>query len=172
MLASGDGLYLTIFPDLSDYLNLKNILFLNLTNSFLIQKRTPTIFYPIHTTGKPITCLTVTDYSIRAGNEPDLLAVYLFNYVGRADLTQKVILMWLYTPYSITVHLQYSRWLVEEKYTTAPSGIPGNDDYGMMGSYQSTMYAHVNTHRYNERVVRVVSIRIVSTYRNWHVLHW
>lgn len=31
----------------------------------------------------------------RAGNEPDLLAVYLFNYVGRADLTQKVILILL-----------------------------------------------------------------------------
>lgn len=26
----------------------------------------------------------------RAGNEPDLLAVYLFNYNGRPDLTQKV----------------------------------------------------------------------------------
>ena len=26
----------------------------------------------------------------RAGNEPDLLAVYLFCYAGRADLTQKV----------------------------------------------------------------------------------
>ena len=26
----------------------------------------------------------------RAGNEPDILAVHLFDYVGRADLTQKV----------------------------------------------------------------------------------
>ena len=35
----------------------------------------------------------ITDVQYRAGNEPDLLAVYLFNYVGRADLTQKVIVI-------------------------------------------------------------------------------
>ena len=28
----------------------------------------------------------------RAGNEPDLLAVYLFNFAGRTDLTQKVVI--------------------------------------------------------------------------------
>ncbi|XP_062519255.1 uncharacterized glycosidase Rv0584-like [Corticium candelabrum] len=53
-----------------------------------------------------------------AGNEPDILAPYLFNYAGRADLTQK-----------------YTRWLADHRYTTAPSGLPGNDDYGTLSSW-------------------------------------
>lgn len=35
-------------------------------------------------------CCHVHPCAHRAGNEPDLLAVYLFCYAGRADLTQKV----------------------------------------------------------------------------------
>jgi len=53
-----------------------------------------------------------------AGNEEDLLSVYLFNYAGRPDLTQ-----------------QYVRWLMENKYTTQPDGLPGNDDYGTMSAW-------------------------------------
>ena len=36
-------------------------------------------------------CCRVHPCVHRAGNEPDLLAVYLFCYAGRADLTQKVM---------------------------------------------------------------------------------
>ena len=71
----------------------------------------------------------------RAGNEPDLLAVYLFNYVARADLTQKVSCIRLLYLFMQRVYLshtlaQYARWLVENKYTTEADGLPGNDDYG------------------------------------------
>ena len=48
-----------------------------------------------------------------AGNEPDILAVWLFNYADRPDLTQ-----------------QYSRYLLDAQYTSQPNGLPGNDDYG------------------------------------------
>jgi putative alpha-1,2-mannosidase len=37
-----------------------------------------------------VQALVIGLYHIRAGNEPDLLAVYLFSYAGRPDLTQKV----------------------------------------------------------------------------------
>ncbi|KAL5496212.1 hypothetical protein EMCRGX_G012453 [Ephydatia muelleri] len=53
-----------------------------------------------------------------AGNEPDILAVHLFDYVGRSDLTQK-----------------YARWLVANKYSSQPDGLPGNDDYGTMSAW-------------------------------------
>eukprot|EP01125_Pyxidicula_operculata_P000675 TRINITY_DN10657_c0_g1_i1.p1 TRINITY_DN10657_c0_g1~~TRINITY_DN10657_c0_g1_i1.p1 ORF type:complete len:753 (+),score=147.90 TRINITY_DN10657_c0_g1_i1:14-2272(+) len=53
-----------------------------------------------------------------AGNEEDLFAVYMFNFAGRPDMTQK-----------------YLRWLLENKYTTEPDGLPGNDDYGTMSAW-------------------------------------
>jgi predicted alpha-1,2-mannosidase len=53
-----------------------------------------------------------------AGNEPDILSAYLFNFAGRADLTQK-----------------YARWYMHNKFTMQPDGIPGNDDYGTMSSW-------------------------------------
>ena len=53
-----------------------------------------------------------------AGNEPDILAPYLFNDAGRADLTQ-----------------EYVQWLMENKYGTEPSRLPGNDDYGTLSSW-------------------------------------
>lgn len=53
-----------------------------------------------------------------AGNEPDILAVHLFNYVGRADLTQ-----------------EYARWLAANKFSSLPDGLPGNDDYGTMSAW-------------------------------------
>jgi putative alpha-1,2-mannosidase len=48
-----------------------------------------------------------------AGNEPDIFAVWLFNFAGRPDLTQ-----------------QYARWNLDNKYSSQPDGLPGNDDYG------------------------------------------
>ena len=41
----------------------------------------------------------------RAGNEPDLLAVYLFCFAGRSDLTQKVIYLKLH----VTVDMNDSK---------------------------------------------------------------
>ena len=49
-----------------------------------------------------------------AGNEPDIFAVWLFNYAGRQDLTQ-----------------QYSRWNANKKFSSQADGLPGNDDYGL-----------------------------------------
>ena len=53
-----------------------------------------------------------------AGNEPDLLSPYLFNFAKRANLTQR-----------------YVRWLADNRYTTEPRGVPGNDDYGTLSSW-------------------------------------
>jgi len=53
-----------------------------------------------------------------AGNEPDIFAAYLFAFTGRPDLTQ-----------------QYVRWNMDNKYTSSPDGIPGNDDYGAMSAW-------------------------------------
>lgn len=53
-----------------------------------------------------------------AGNEPDIFAPWMFNYAGRADLTQK-----------------WTRWLILNKYSAQPDGIPGNDDYGTMSAW-------------------------------------
>ena len=53
-----------------------------------------------------------------AGNEPDLLAPWLFSLAGRPDLTAK-----------------YTRWALDTYYTTEPDGIPGNDDFGTMSSW-------------------------------------
>lgn len=53
-----------------------------------------------------------------AGNEPDILAPYLFSHAGRADLTQ-----------------EYVQWLMKNRYGINPSGLPGNDDYGTLSSW-------------------------------------
>jgi len=53
-----------------------------------------------------------------AGNEPDIFAPYLFAFANRSDLTQ-----------------QYVRWNMDNKYTTNPDGLPGNDDYGAMSAW-------------------------------------
>lgn len=53
-----------------------------------------------------------------AGNEPDLLAVWLFDWAGRPDLTAK-----------------WSRYLIDTYYPNAPDGIPGNDDFGTMSAW-------------------------------------
>jgi predicted alpha-1,2-mannosidase len=47
-----------------------------------------------------------------AGNEPDILAPWLFGPAGRLDLTQ-----------------YWTRSVLSSKYTSHPSGIPGNDEY-------------------------------------------
>lgn len=52
------------------------------------------------------------------GNEPDIHAVYLFNEVGRPDLTQK-----------------WSRWILENKYDDHYVGIDGNDDAGTLSAW-------------------------------------
>jgi len=51
-------------------------------------------------------------------NEPVLHVPYLFNYSNRPDLTQR----WV-------------RNLMQTHYTTAPGGLPGNDDHGAMSSW-------------------------------------
>ena len=52
------------------------------------------------------------------GNEPDIHAAYLFNAVGRPDLTQK----WV-------------RWILNNKYDTSYVGIDGNDDAGTLSAW-------------------------------------
>ena len=56
-----------------------------------------------------------------AGNEPDIFAAYLFAWAGRIDLTQK----WV-------------RTLIDTRFSSKPSGVPGNDDYGTMSWWLST----------------------------------
>eukprot|EP01052_Picozoa_sp_SAG31_P014796 SAG31_NODE_931_length_10914_cov_5.629589_6_plen_366_part_00 len=53
-----------------------------------------------------------------AGNEPGILAPWLFALTGRPDLTAK-----------------YTRWVLETYFTTAPNGIPGNDDFATMSAW-------------------------------------
>jgi len=53
-----------------------------------------------------------------AGNEHNLLFPFLFNDANRADRTQ----FW-------------TRWLLENRYSTGPGGIPGNDDYGTLSAW-------------------------------------
>ncbi len=52
------------------------------------------------------------------GNEPDIHAPYLFNYVGRPDLTQK----WV-------------RWVLDNKYANRYDGLDGNDDGGTLSAW-------------------------------------
>jgi len=53
-----------------------------------------------------------------AGNEHDLLSIWLFNSAGRPDKTQ-----------------MYSRWMLQHVYSTEADGLPGNDDYGTMSAW-------------------------------------
>jgi predicted alpha-1,2-mannosidase len=53
-----------------------------------------------------------------AGNEHNLFSVWAFNWVQRQDKTQ-----------------EYSRYIMQHKYTDKPDGIPGNDDYGTMSAW-------------------------------------
>ncbi len=52
------------------------------------------------------------------GNEPDIHSPYLFNYVGRPDLTQK----WV-------------RWVLDNKYTNRYDGLDGNDDAATLSAW-------------------------------------
>ncbi len=52
------------------------------------------------------------------GNEPDIHAVYMFNYACRPDLTQK----WVH-------------WIMDTKYGTGPDGLDGNDDGGTLSAW-------------------------------------
>jgi len=52
------------------------------------------------------------------GNEPDMHAAYMFDQLGRPELTQK----WV-------------RWVINTKYQNNPSGLPGNDDCGTMSAW-------------------------------------
>jgi len=60
----------------------------------------------------------IPSYYYWHGNEPDMHAAYLFDQVGRPDLTQK----WV-------------RWIMEDAYSAGPEGIPGNDDCGTLSSW-------------------------------------
>jgi predicted alpha-1,2-mannosidase len=55
-----------------------------------------------------------------AGNEPDILAPFLFPLAGRAYHN--------YTSF-------WSRWLVDNDYGVKADGLPGNDDYGTLSSW-------------------------------------
>lgn len=52
------------------------------------------------------------------GNEPSFTTPYLFNFVGRQDLT-----------------IYYTRWYAKNYYSATPSGLPGNSDAGAMESW-------------------------------------
>lgn len=52
------------------------------------------------------------------GNEPDIQSSYLFNYVGRPDLTA-----------------DWVRWVMATKYTDGPDGLNGNDDGGTLSAW-------------------------------------
>jgi predicted alpha-1,2-mannosidase len=53
-----------------------------------------------------------------AGNEHNLFSVWLFNWAGRPDLTQK-----------------HSRWIMDNRYLNKPWGLDGNDDYGTLSAW-------------------------------------
>ena len=52
------------------------------------------------------------------GNEHNLLFPWVFHAGGRPDLTQ-----------------YWTRWVLAEKYSDLPGGIPGNDDYGTLSAW-------------------------------------
>lgn len=58
------------------------------------------------------------DPCVWVGNEPSLAVPWLFNFAGRADLTQI-----------------YTHRLAMAFFSDAPDGIPGNDDYGTTSSW-------------------------------------
>ena len=59
----------------------------------------------------------------RAGNEPDILAPWQFGFAGTPNNTQ-----------------YWTRWLLQHEYSSAPDGLPGNDDYGTMSAWQVWAY--------------------------------
>lgn len=61
---------------------------------------------------------TVGRYRYDVGNEPGFLAPYLYNWIGKQSSTAKTI-----------------RAILPASYHTGPSGLPGNDDSGAMGSF-------------------------------------
>jgi hypothetical protein len=59
----------------------------------------------------------------RAGNEPDILAPWLFAFAGAKY-------------HNYTVH--WTRWLVDHAYGNTPrDGLPGNDDFGTLSAWAS-----------------------------------
>ena len=70
-----------------------------------------------------------------AGNEPDILVPIQFAFANRTDLFG-----------------YWTRWVAENKYTSAPDGMPGNDDFGALSAWlvwaMLGMYPHVGTSRY------------------------
>jgi len=56
-----------------------------------------------------------------AGNEPDILAPWLFNFAGNGSFQN-------YTAF-------WTRWLVDNTYNLEAGGIPGNDDFGTLSSW-------------------------------------
>ncbi|MCZ7585835.1 MAG: glycoside hydrolase family 92 protein [Deltaproteobacteria bacterium] len=52
------------------------------------------------------------------GNEPNIHAAYLFDFVGRPELTA-----------------QWVRWAMREKYANDPGGLDGNDDGGTLSAW-------------------------------------
>ena len=67
---------------------------------------------------KPQLATWIPDNYYWHGNEPDIHAAYLFNDVGRPDLTQK----WV-------------RWILKNKYEDHYVGIDGNDDAGTLSAW-------------------------------------
>ncbi len=57
-------------------------------------------------------------FSYFHGNEPDIHAAYLFNYIGRPDKTA-----------------YRSRWIMKHRYGLKPDGIQGNDDGGTLSAW-------------------------------------
>jgi predicted alpha-1,2-mannosidase len=53
-----------------------------------------------------------------AGNEHDLMSLWMFNNAGRPDKTQ-----------------MYTRYMLQHRFLNAPDGLPGNDDYGTMSAW-------------------------------------
>ena len=53
-----------------------------------------------------------------SGNEPSFHIPWVYNWLGRPDKTSKVI-----------------NRILNEQYTSAPDGLPGNDDLGTMGAW-------------------------------------
>ncbi|KAK9414058.1 putative Glycoside hydrolase family 92 protein [Seiridium unicorne] len=59
-----------------------------------------------------------SDGFFNPGNEPSFTTPYLFNFVGRQDLT-----------------VYYTRWYAKNYYSPTPTGLPGNSDAGAMESW-------------------------------------
>jgi predicted alpha-1,2-mannosidase len=53
-----------------------------------------------------------------AGNEPGILSPWLFAWANRSDLT-----------------IRHTHWVLQNRYSTQPDGVPGNDDYGAISGW-------------------------------------